>query len=129
MYRCEEKLCHSDFDGSCGVRGAVARSSHGNASKFGRSPLFSSVAAFFALLLLYPLYRLANRWPRFRVGIGIIAANTLLCGVLAFLYFGLHLDNLWIDRMFDMSQVLLLSGCLLLAWQGARSHRQDNHRP
>ncbi|MGB8063112.1 MAG: hypothetical protein WCF26_14550 [Candidatus Sulfotelmatobacter sp.] len=102
---------------------------HGNAAKIGSNPLFPSVATFFALLPLYPLYRLANQWPRLRVGIGIIAANTLLCGVLAVLYFGLHLDNVWIDRMFDVSQVLFLSGCLLLAWQGARSHRQDNHRP
>jgi hypothetical protein len=102
---------------------------HGNAAKIGSNPLFPSVAAFFALLPLYPLYRLANQWPRFRMGISIIGTNALLCAVLAFLYFGLHLDNIWINRMFDVSQVLLLSGCLLLVWQGARSHRPDNHRP
>src|SRR5581483_4110488 len=102
---------------------------HGNAARIGSNPLFPCVAAFFALLPLYPLYRLANQWPRFRVGIGIIAANALFCAVLVFLYFGLHLDNVWINRMFDVSQVLLFSGCLLLVWQGARSHRPDNHRP
>ncbi len=102
---------------------------HGDAAKISGNPLFASVVAFFALLPLYPLYRLANRWPRFRVGIGIIAVNGLLCAVLAFLYFELHLDNVWMNRMFDVSQVLLLSGGLLLVWQGAQSHRQDNHRP
>ncbi|MFZ0416901.1 MAG: hypothetical protein WAM04_02265 [Candidatus Sulfotelmatobacter sp.] len=101
---------------------------HGDAAKIGSNPLFPSVVAFFALLPLYPLYRLANQWPRFRVGIGIIAVNGLLCALLAFLYFGLHLDSVWLNRMFDVSQVLLLGGCLLLVWQGARSHRQDNHR-
>ena len=100
---------------------------HGNAAKIGSSPLFPSVVAVFAVLPLYPLYRLANQWPRLRVGIGIIAVNGLFCAVLAFLYFGLHLENVWVNRMFDVSQVLLLSGCLTLAWQGARSHRQDNH--
>jgi hypothetical protein len=101
---------------------------HGNAARIS-DPIFLSVAAFLALLPLYPLYRLANQWPRFRVGIGIIAVNGLLCAVFAFLHFGLHLDNLWMDRMFDASQVLLLSGSLLLVWQAARSHRQDNHQP
>jgi hypothetical protein len=100
----------------------------GNAAKVSSNPLFPSVVAFFALLPLYPLYRLANRWPRLRVGIGFIAVNALLCAVLAFLYFGLHLDNVWMNRMFEVSQVLFLGGCLLLVWQGARSHRQDNHR-
>ena len=101
---------------------------HGNAAKIS-DPLFVSMAAFLALLPLYPLYRLVNQWPRFRVGIGIIAVNGLLSAVLAFLYFGRHLDNVWMDRMFEVSQVLLLCGSLLLVWQAARSHRQDNHRP
>ena len=100
-----------------------------NAAKIGSNHLFPYAVGFFAVLPLYPLYRLANQWPRFRVGIGIIAINTLLCGVLAILYFGLHLDNVWMDRTFEVSQVLFLGGCLLLVWQAARSHRQDNHRP
>jgi hypothetical protein len=102
---------------------------HGSAAKIRSNRLFPSMVAFFALLPLYPLYRLASQWPRLRVGIGIIAVNGLLCAVLAFLYFGLHLDNVWMNRLFEVSQVLLLSGCLLLVWQGARSYRQDNHRP
>lgn len=102
---------------------------HGNAAKIGSNPLFPSVVAFLALLPLYPLYKLANKWRHLRVGIGIIVVNALLCAVLAFLSFGFHLDNVWMDRMFEVSQVLLIGGCLLLVWQAARSHRQDNHRP
>lgn len=102
---------------------------HGNAAKIVTHPLVPFAVVFFALFPLYPLYRLANEWPRLRLGIVIIAANALLCGALAFLYFGLHLDNVWVNWMFELSQVLLIGGCLLLAWQGARSHRQDNHRP
>ncbi len=101
---------------------------HGTAAKIS-DPFFASMAAFFALLPLYPLYRLANQWPRFRVGIGIIVVNGLLCAVLAFLPFGRHLDNVWMDRTFEVSQVLLLCGCVILVWQGARSHRPDTHRP
>jgi|SRR5581483_7113962 len=47
---------------------------HGNAARIGSNPLFPCVAAFFALLPLYPLYRLANQWPRFRVGISFAFA-------------------------------------------------------
>ena len=97
---------------------------HGNAAKVGSNPLFPFVAAFFALVPLYPLYRLVKQWPGFRVGIIVVAANALLCVLLAFLYYGLHVDNVWMDRMFDVSQILLLSGCLLLVWQGARLRRQ-----
>ena len=93
---------------------------HGNGAKIGSHPLFAFVVAFFALLPLYPLYRLVKQWPRLRVGIIVITANALLCVVLAFLYYGFHVDNVWMDRMFDVSQMLLLSGCLLLVWQGAR---------
>lgn len=102
---------------------------HGDAAKIARDPMVPFGVMFFCLLPLYPLYRLASEWPRLRLGIGIIAANGLLCGALAFLYFGLHLDTLWMNWMFEVSQVLLIGGCLLLVWQGARSHRQDNHRP
>jgi uncharacterized membrane protein len=97
---------------------------HGNSAKVGSHPLFPFVVAFFALLPLYPLYRLVKQWPRLSLGIIVIAANALLCVVLAFLYYGLHVDNVWMDRMFDASQILLLSGCLLLVWQGARLRRQ-----
>jgi hypothetical protein len=97
---------------------------HGNGAKVGNHPLFPFGVAFFALLPLYPLYKLVKQWPRFRVGIIVIAANTLLCVVLALLYYGLDVDNIWMDRMFDVSQVLLLGGCLLLVWQGVRYRRQ-----
>ncbi len=97
---------------------------HGNAAKVGGNHLFPWVTAFFFFLPLYPLYRLIKEWPRLRVGIIVIAANALLCVVLAFMVNGFHWDNVWIDRMFDVSQVLLLSGCLLLVLQGLRLHRQ-----
>jgi hypothetical protein len=97
---------------------------HGNGAKVGNHPLFPFVVAFFALLPLYPLYRLVKQWPRLRLGIIVLVANALLCVVLAFLSYGLHADNIWMDRMFDVSQILLLSGCLLLVWQGARYRRQ-----
>ncbi|MGD1080635.1 MAG: hypothetical protein ABR881_20130 [Candidatus Sulfotelmatobacter sp.] len=96
----------------------------GDAARVGGNRLFPWVMAFFFFLPLYPLYRLIKQWPRLRVGIIVIAANALLCVVLAFLLYVFHLDNVWIDRMFDVSEVLSLSGCLLLVWQGLRLHRQ-----
>ncbi|MFZ0758879.1 MAG: hypothetical protein WAM69_02925 [Candidatus Sulfotelmatobacter sp.] len=96
----------------------------GNAAKVGGNRLFPWAAAFFFLLPLYPLYRLIKQWARLRVGIMVIAASALLCVVLAFLVDGFHLDNGWTDLISDVSEVLLVSGCLLLAWQGLRMHRQ-----
>jgi len=96
----------------------------GNAAKFGSYPIFPFVVAFFAVLPLYPLYRLVKQWPGLRAGIIVIAANALLCALFAFLYYGLHIENVWMDRMLDVSQILLLSGCLLLVWQAARLRRQ-----
>jgi len=98
---------------------------HGNAAKIeSHSLLFLFLVAFFALLPLYPLYRLAKQWPGLRAGIMVIAANALLCVLIAFLHYGVDVENIWMDRMFDASQILLPVGCLLLVWQGARLRRQ-----
>ncbi len=96
----------------------------GDADKVGGNPLFPWAVAFFCLVPIYPLYAFAKQWPPFRVGISIIALNLFLSIILAVLHYAFQLDNIWIDRAFDVSNIFFFSGCLLLAWQGLRLHRR-----
>ncbi len=90
-----------------------------NAAKLSSNPLFPFVLIF-ALLPLYPLYRLAKRWPRFSSG--IIALGTCLLVTLAagLSYYVFHIDNPWVEHLFDLSQILCAIGGFLLVWQAAR---------
>jgi hypothetical protein len=92
------------------------------ASKVGSNPLFPFVLGAFAVLPLYPLYRLARRWPRLFSGILTLAACLLLTLVVSILHYALHLESPWVQRMFDLSQILCVASSLLLVWQAARRH-------
>ena len=92
----------------------------GNAAKIGSKPLFPYVVALFVLLPLYPLYGLAKKWPGLRPGLLTLAAYLLVTLVVTFLYYVLHIDNPWVERMFGLSQILFVVAGLLLVWQAAR---------
>jgi len=93
-----------------------------NAARVGSNPLFPFVLAPFALLPMYPLYWLAKKWPRFSLGILGVAACLLVTLAAGFLYYVLHFDNLWVERLFDLSQILCAVSSLLLVWQATRRH-------
>lgn len=83
--------------------------------------LFPLVALAFFLLPLYPLYRLARKWPRFALGILLLVLAVFLSVAFAFLSYALHIDNFLVQGMFHLGQVLLVVGNLVLVWQAVRS--------
>ncbi len=97
----------------------------GSAAKVGSNALFPFLLLSFAVVPLYPLYRLAKKWPRFSLGILAVAACLLVTLAAGFFYYVLHFDNLWIERLFDLSQALCLVSGLLLAWQATRKHANE----
>ena len=94
----------------------------GGAAKVGSNALFPFLLLPFFVVALYPLYRLVERWPRFKWGIALLVLSAFLTVVFAFQYYWFHMDDLWVQRMFDFSQVLFVLGNLLLVWQATRRH-------
>ena len=94
----------------------------GSATRVGSNVLFPFLLLPFVVVPLYPLYRLAERWPRFKWGIVLLVLSVFLSVVFAFLYYAFQIDNLWVQRVFDLSQILFVVGNLLLVWQAARRH-------
>jgi len=52
----------------------------------------------------------------------LLVLSAFLTVVFAFQYYWFHMDDLWVQRMFDFSQVLFVLGNLLLVWQATRRH-------
>jgi len=94
----------------------------GSATKIGSNSLFPFAIGVFALLPLYPLYGVAKRWPRFRLGIVMLMAGLLLTLVVALSHYVLHLEGSWVQGMFSLSEILCVLSSLLLVWQAARGH-------
>jgi membrane protein YdbS with pleckstrin-like domain len=92
----------------------------GSAARIGSSPLFPFVLASLALLPVYPLYRLAKAWPRLFWGILVLGICLLLTLNIIILQYAFHIDNAWVNRMLDLSQVLCVVSSLLFIWQGVR---------
>jgi len=90
----------------------------GTAAKVGSNSFFPVVLGVFALLPLYPLYRFAKRWPRFRLGIVVLMAGLLLTLAVVFSHYVLHLDGSWVQGMFSLSEILCVLSSLLFVWQG-----------
>jgi hypothetical protein len=93
-----------------------------NAGRIGRSPLFPFAMMFFALLPLYPLYRLAKKWPRLSSGIFVLGACLLLTLAIVVLQYVFHVDSPWVQHLLDLSQILCVLSSLLFVWQGLRRH-------
>jgi hypothetical protein len=91
----------------------------GNAAKL-NNRLFPFVVTALALLPLYPLYRLAKRWPRFTSGIFLLVLSVFLSVVFAFLSYAFHVDSSWVQGMFYLSQILLVLSTIVLVWQAVR---------
>ena len=94
----------------------------GSATKVGSNALFPFLLPPFLVLPLYSLYRLVETWPRFRSGIVLLVLSVFLTVVFAFLHYTFQMDNSWVQRMFDLSQILFVVGNLLLVWQATRRH-------
>ena len=94
----------------------------GSVAKVVSGALFPFLLLPFFVVPLYPLYRLARRWPRFKWAIALLVVSVFLMMVFAFLYYAFQMDNLWVMRMFDLAQILLIVSNLLLVWQATRRH-------
>ncbi|MFZ0279708.1 MAG: hypothetical protein WA254_04010 [Candidatus Sulfotelmatobacter sp.] len=94
----------------------------GSATKVGNNTLFPFLLLPFFVVPLYSLYRVVQRWPRFKWGMVLLVLSVFLTVVFAFLHYRFQVDNLWVQRMFDLSQILFVVGNLLLVWQATRKH-------
>ena len=94
----------------------------GSATKVGNNALFPFLLLPFFVVPLYSLYRIVQRWPRFNWGMVLLVLSVFLTVVFAFLHYCFQVDNLWVQRMFDLSQILFVVGNLLLVWQATRKH-------
>lgn len=94
----------------------------GSATKVGSNALFPFLLLPCFVLPLYPLYRFVERWPRFKWGIVLIELSVFLMVVFAFLHYSFQIDNLWVQRMFDLSQILFVVGNVFLVWHATRRH-------
>lgn len=94
----------------------------GSVARLGNNKLFPFLLMPFALAPVYPLYRLAKRWPRLKWGILSLELSVFLSVAFAFLYYVFRMDNSWVQGMFDLSQVLFIVSSLLLVWQAATRH-------
>ena len=90
--------------------------------KFRNNALFPFLLLPFFVVPLYSLYRIVQRWPRFNWGMVLLVLSVFLTVVFAFLHYCFQVDNLWVQRMFDLSQILFVVGKLLLVWQATRKH-------
>jgi hypothetical protein len=94
----------------------------GGGTRVSSNALFPFLLLPFFVVPLYPLYRLVERWPRFKWGVVVLVLSGFLTVVFAFLYYSFHMNDLWVQRMFDLSQILFVVGNLLLVWQATRRH-------
>ncbi|MGB8065562.1 MAG: hypothetical protein WCF26_27000 [Candidatus Sulfotelmatobacter sp.] len=94
----------------------------GSVAKVVSDALFPFLLLPFFVVPLYPLYRLAGRWPRFKWAIALLVLSVFLMMVFAFLHYAFQMDNLWVARMFDLAQIMLIVSNLLLVWQATRRH-------
>ena len=90
-----------------------------NAARLGSNPLFPFVLIL-ALVPLYPLYRLAKRWPHLAYGITVLGMCLLVTLAAGLSYYVFHIDNPFVDHLFDLSQIFCAVGGVLLVWQVAR---------
>ena len=79
----------------------------------------------FAVLAIYPLYRLGKSWPSFASGIRLVLASLLLtmCS-LAGPWIGL--SGVWSELALDASEALFFIGMLILVWKAATKKGQPN---
>ena len=89
-------------------------------------------ALFFVLAcaLLLPVgfyYILAQRWPHFAIGLGVLAGGILLatrCGIANFVF---NFDNVWLDGMLDLSQALIFLASLIFIWQAVKKSKEEKN--
>lgn len=86
-----------------------------------RTP-FPFVIAVLALCPLYPLYRLAKKWPRLRIGLVMVIGCLVVTLLLTIAHELFHLDGPWIHTMSNIAELLCFLGSLVLAWQGLSRH-------
>ena len=90
-----------------------------NPARLGSSPLFPLVLTL-ALVPLYPLYRLAKGWPHLAYGIAVLGMCLLVTHAAGLSCYVFHIDNPFVEHIFDLSQILCAVGGFLLVWQAAR---------
>jgi hypothetical protein len=89
--------------------------------KIGSSPIFPVAVVVLTFFPLYPLYRLAVQWPRFRLGLVSAMAGLLASAVAAIAHYFLRIDEPWVDLLLTLGEILFFISSVLLAWQGLRS--------
>ena len=89
-----------------------------------RNRTFIFILAFVCIVHIGFYYRIAKRVPYFAIGLGVLAGGLALCTVFIIANFVFNLDNAWLDRIFDLSQALLILAPLILFWQTVKKLRE-----
>ncbi len=88
---------------------------------------FYFILAFLVVLPVFFYFPLAKRKRFFTKGsaiaLAVLSAGLVLISVGTVAFFVLNLDNVWTDRAFDMSQVLIALSCLVFIGLGIKSAR------
>ena len=93
----------------------------GSATKVGNDALFPFLLLPFFVCRLFPVPD-CPKMAAFQLGMVLLVLSVFLTVVFAFLHYCFQVDNLWVQRMFDLSQILFVVGNLLLVWQATRKH-------
>ena len=70
---------------------------------------------------LYPLCRLAKRWPRLLGGIVVVAIVGVITSVYIVAHYLVGLNSVWLDRIPDLDEGLMILASVLLVWGGAKA--------
>jgi|ERR1035437_746485 hypothetical protein len=83
----------------------------------GKSRVFPFGVALLSLVPLYPLYRLAKKWPRFSVAIALLVAGLVLTLIFVIAEYALHIENEWVHDLLNVSEILFLLCSILFVWK------------
>lgn len=73
-------------------------------------------------LLFYP--RLAKRSPRSSAGLAVLTASLVLYGVYTVAHFVFSFGGAWLERIFDLGELLNIVACVIFIWLGFRSSKE-----
>ncbi len=82
--------------------------------------IFLAIAAI-VQIIFFP--RLARRVPGHGKALAVLAVSLVLNSMCLIANFVLDQDNLWLDRIFDLSRLLRYSACLMFIWVAVRQSR------
>ena len=94
---------------------------HISGQRFERNASLLLMLALAGVAPLYPLYRLAKRWPSLLGGIVLTAVGCVIASVYIVAHYLLGLNSVWLERISDLNEGLLILTSTLLVWGACRN--------